>query len=251
MSVWGLEGKTVVVTGGGRGIGRATVEALAAAGANVAFFSESGKDELEHLAQELATRFGVKTLSAATDVADAAQVDIFFRNVFSTFRRLDGLVNNAGVLANGLIGMISDEIIQRAIAVNITGALRCLQVGARLMQRTSSGSIVNLASIVGTHGAVGVAAYSATKAAMVGLTLSAAKELGPSGIRVNAIAPGYINTRMIHDLSPEIQASRLAGIPLGRAGEPKEVAESILFLLSPRAGYISGQVLGVDGAMVI
>ena len=180
-----------------------------------------------------------------------AQVAVFYRKVFDRYRRLDVLVNNAGILGDAVIGMIGDDLIDNTLATNVKGAIYNLQAAARLMQRKKTGSIINLSSIIGTRGNRGQTVYGASKAAIIGLTQSAAKDLAPANIRVNAIAPGYIDTPMIAHLDPATHATRIANIGLGRVGKAEEVANAILFLASDLSSYVTGQVLGVDGGMVI
>ncbi|MFA7429778.1 MAG: SDR family NAD(P)-dependent oxidoreductase [Rhodospirillaceae bacterium] len=244
-------GQVAVVTGASRGIGLATARRLAAGGANVVLASMASEDGLKAEAAALESRHGVRCLAVAVDVAEPDQVKALFRAVFQTFRRLDILVNNAGILGDALIGMIDDATIERTLRVNLHGGLHVLQQGARLMQRGSGGAIVTVSSIIGTRGNAGQLVYAASKAGLIGATLSAAKELGPKGIRVNAVAPGVIETDMIAHLDDATRAERLQGIAMGRLGTADEVARVIAFLVSDEAAYVSGQVLGVDGAMVI
>jgi 3-oxoacyl-[acyl-carrier protein] reductase len=175
-------------------------------------------------------------MATTADVADSAQVAVFYRKVFDRYRRLDVLVNNAGVLGDAVVGMIADDLIDNTMATNVKGAIYNLQAAARLMQRKKTGSIINLSSIIGTRGNRGQTVYGTSKAAIIGLTQSAAKDLAPANIRVNAIAPGYIDT---------------PNIGLGRIGKAEEVANAILFLASDLSSYVTGQVLGVDGGMVL
>jgi 3-oxoacyl-[acyl-carrier protein] reductase len=170
------------------------------------------------------------------------------RELFKRHRRLDVLVNNAGILDDALLGMIRPE---RTFAVNALGVLHTMQASARLMARGGGGAIVNLASIIGITGNTGQVAYGGSKAAVIGMTRSAAKELAPQNIRVNAVAPGFIDTDMTRALDPQVFEERVAAVGMGRAGTPEEVAEAVVWLASDRARYVTGQVLGVDGGMVI
>lgn len=237
-----------LITGASRGIGRACAEAFAAAGWAVAVNS-TNEAGAARVAAELGEKFGVPVLAVAADAADDKAVDGCYRAIFQRFKRLDVLVNNAGILCDGSLGMIAPDQARRAFSVNALGTLFHLQAASRLMRRRGGGAIVNLASIMGERGAVGASAYAASKAAVASLTLSAARELGPFGIRVNAVAPGMIETDMLAGLKPELRAERVKTIPLQRVGTPEEVADLVLFLASDRARYINGQVIGVDGGM--
>lgn len=247
-----LAGKVAFVTGSARGIGWAIARQLAAAGAKVAINGRSDEAALEARARELREQYGTEVLTLFGDVSDAELTKGFYARIFQTFRRLDVLVNNAGVLKDGLIGMIDDATIDTLLRTNVTAVVRHVQAAARLIGRNpDGGSIVNLASIVGTHGNQGQMLYGATKAAVVGVTLSAAKELAPKKVRVNAIAPGLIDTDMIRAIKPEKLAELERAIGLGRKGTADDVARVALFLASDLASYVSGQVIGVDGAMVM
>ncbi len=166
-------------------------------------------------------------------------------------RRLDILVNNAGILRDALIGMISDAEINDVLRTNLIGAIQVTQAAARLMARGKNASIINISSIIGVRGNRGQLIYAASKAGLIGATLSAAKELAPQGVRVNAVAPGYIQTTMIANVPADIHAQRVASIGVGRVGDPQDVANLVLFLASDLSSYITGQVIGVDGGMVI
>ncbi|MFY9512604.1 MAG: SDR family NAD(P)-dependent oxidoreductase, partial [Rubrivivax sp.] len=185
------------------------------------------------------------------DVADDAQVKTMFQAVFKQHKRLDVLLANAGVLDDALIGMASRAQIERVFAVNTFGVLYCAQYASRLMARNGGGSIVNIASIIGTHGNAGQAVYGGSKAAVLGITKSLAKELAPAGVRVNAIAPGFIDTAMTRALPEATFAQRLASIAMGRIGTAEDVAKVALFLASDLSAYVTGQVIGVDGGMLI
>lgn len=246
-----LDTRVALVTGSTRGIGWAIARELAAQGATVVLHGRQDLGTVEVRAKELADEFGVETLPVAFDVADAAAVRAGARAVFDRFKRLDVMVANAGILGDALVGMIGDDVIDRTIAVNLTGTLHLVQAAAKLMGRRRSGSIVLVSSIVGRVGNVGQLVYAASKAGVIGAGLAAAKELGPQGIRVNVIAPGVIDTDMIRHLPDEVLRERVGGVALGRLGRPEEVASVVGFLASDRSSYVNGQVLGVDGAMVL
>jgi len=171
--------------------------------------------------------------------------------IFRRFKRLDVLVNNAGILQDALLGMISNETMHAVIDTNLVGSLVHLQEASRLMTRNRQGSIINLSSIIGRFGNEGQTVYAASKAAVIGMTMAAAKELAPKNIRVNAVAPGFIDTAMTRQLPPEKFQQRMAGIRMGRIGTAEEVAQVIVFLASDMSSYVTGQVLGVDGGMII
>ncbi len=251
MSDLDLGGKVAFVTGGSRGIGWAAAEALARHGCHVAINARTDPDGLAARAADLSRRFSVETLPLAGDVAEAGEVATWYQAIFQKWRRLDVLVNNAGVLEEGLLGMIASDVIDRVIDVNTKGAIHNLQAAARLMTRAGRGSIINMTSILGTEGDAGSAVYAASKAALIGLTYAAAKELAPRQVRVNAIAPGYIATDLVRGLPAEVQARRLGQIGMGRVGQATDVAGVVLFLASELSSYVTGQVLGVDGGMRI
>jgi 3-oxoacyl-[acyl-carrier protein] reductase len=251
MSLLNLSGKVALVTGSSRGIGRAIAARLAEHGAAVVLNGRHATPELHELARALSDKHRTRCEIVPADVSEGMQVSAMMQTVFKTFGRLDILVNNAGILRDGWIGMIREADIRETLGVNVTGTINCIQAAARLLQRSGGGSIINLTSIIGVRGNRGQFVYAASKGAVISATFSAAKELAPKGIRVNAIAPGYIDTDMIKNVPPETHARLLASIGIGRIGTPDDVADVALFLSSDLSRYVTGQVVGVDGAMMI
>lgn len=251
MTTLGLSEKVALVTGSTRGIGWAAAQMLAANGVTVILNAAKDQIALDKRVHELTESSGIAASGVLCDARDPSQIRQVYQQIFKTYKRLDVLVNNAGILDDALIGMVSDEMVQRTYEVNTFGAIHHLQGAARLMQRAGKGSIVNLTSIVGVNGNEGQIVYSSSKAALIGLTRSAAKELAPKGIRVNAIAPGFIDTDMTRGLPENKFAERMASIKMRRIGTAEDIARAVLFFASDLSEYITGQILGVDGGMLI
>lgn len=245
-----LADKFCLVTGANRGIGRATAEVFAQHGAKLLI---NGRDTvaLDELAHRLTTQYGATVHTVPFDVSDPVAVKDGFQAIFKIAKSLDVLVNNAGVLTDALIGMVTPAQIEQVFSANTYSILYTSQYAARLMARNKRGSIVNLASIIGTNGNNGQAVYGGSKAAVIGITKSLAKELAPGNVRVNAIAPGFIDTDMARSISEEKFAERVQSVKMGRIGSPEDVAKVSLFLASDLASYVTGQVIGVDGGMLI
>ncbi len=245
-----LAGKIAVVTGASRGIGRAIAIRLAGEGATVVINYNGSKEKAEEVKQEIEGAGG-KAAVCQCNVADFHQCQTFIQKVIDEFGRIDILVNNAGITRDGLLMKMSEEDFDQVIETNLKGAFHTIRFAARQMLRQKSGRIINLSSVVGVTGNAGQANYAASKAGVIGLTKSAARELASRGITVNAIAPGFIETDMTSVLSEKVKEGAAAGIPLGAFGKPEDVAAAAAFLASDEAGYITGQVLHVDGGMVM
>lgn len=246
-----MQGKVSFITGSTRGIGWATAREFARHGATVILNHRGSAALLEERCRELEAEFHGTVMGLAADVTDAPAVKNCYVEIFRRFKRLDVLVNNAGILQGALLGMIADETMRAVIDTNLVGSLVHLQEASRLMARSRRGSIINVSSIIGRFGTDGQTVYAASKAGVIGMTMAAAKELAPKNIRVNAVAPGFIDTAMTRQLPPEKFQQTLAGIRMGRMGTTEEVAQAIVFLASDMSSYVTGQVLGVDGGMII
>jgi 3-oxoacyl-[acyl-carrier protein] reductase len=244
-----LAGQVAYVTGGAAGIGLAIARALGARGARVVLFDRDAA-LAESAAKELAAG-GIEAHARALDVADGAAVEQGFEAALATLGRVDVLVNNAGITRDGLLIRMTDEQWTQVLDVNLKGAFLCCRAVAKPMMKARSGRIVNISSVVGLMGNGGQANYSASKAGLLGMTRSLARELASRGITVNAVCPGFIETRMTANLPETARAELMAKIPLGRLGQPQDVAEVVAFLASPRAAYVTGQTWAVDGGMVM
>lgn len=248
-----LEKKVCIITGAAQGIGRAIAEQFAADGA-IVYTCDMKEGAMDEWAAACAEKYQTKIVPLYFDVTDAAAVKTAFMSTFKAEGRIDVLVNNAGVVFNKKIGMILRPETELMFRVNVIAVIEMVQLVARLMQRNGGGSIVNIASVTAVLGSPGQSAYSATKGAIMSFTKSAAKELAPLGIRVNAVAPGIVKTERFTELyeqSGEKIDARIQRIALGRLGTPEDIANACSFLASDRASYISGQILGVDGCASI
>jgi 3-oxoacyl-[acyl-carrier protein] reductase len=234
-----LEGKTALVTGGSRGIGRAIVLELGAAGASVVVGYRGGQAEAEEVAAEIGGR------AVQADVSDPEAARALVEDV----GELDILVNNAGITRDGLLARMPDEDWRDVIETNLSGMFYTCRAAARPMMKSRGGAIVNVSSIVGVHGNPGQTNYAAAKAGIIGFTKSLARELGSRGVRANVVAPGYVTTQLTDVLPDAAKDAMLAATPLGRLGDPEDVAQAVRFLCSDEASFITGEVLLVDGGL--
>lgn len=245
-----LAGKVCLVTGASRGIGAATVKRFAREGAVVYANARTPKN-LDDLCIELSEKYNTTVKALYFDVRDEAAAKKAVLQIRKETGRLDVLVNNAGVMKDALIGMISKDLMQEMFDINVFGVMNLLQLASKIMMFQKSGSIINLSSIVGLEGIPGKLVYSAAKGAVAAMTKTAAKELASQGIRVNAVAPGMIDTDMLKSVGDEKMKEQIANIRMGRLGTPEEVADAILFLASDLSGYITGEILGVNGSAMV
>jgi len=243
----GLKGKVILITGASRGIGKACAEMLAKEGATVIInYVEDGSGT-----EEFAKSLGNNSIAIKADISKTEEVKAMFAKVKETYGSLDVLVNNAGIIRDSLLMMIREQDYDDILNVNLKGTFLCTQQAAKMMMKKKSGKIINISSIVGRRGNAGQVHYSASKAGVIGLTKSAAKELGHFGVTVNAVAPGTIDTAMTKNLKEEFKGDLIKRTALGRIGTPEDVAKVVLFLSSSLSDYVSGQVIGVDGCQMM
>ena len=245
-----LKGKTAVITGASRGIGKAVAIRLGKAGANLVLSYRSNDAAMDELIESL-EKDGIKAVKVKGDVSNSDDAKDLMKVAKETYGSLDILVNNAGITKDKLIIQMKEEDFDSVIRVNLKGSYNCIKHAAKIMMKQRSGKIVNMASVVGVSGNAGQINYSASKAGVIGMTKSAARELAGRNITVNAVAPGFIETDMTKDLVEKAKDGMISGIPLGRLGLPEDVAEAVAFLASDSADYVTGQVLHVDGGMVM
>ena len=245
-----LQGKTAIVTGGGRGIGRAICLEFAAQGANVVINYAGNSEAAEKTAADCEA-LGAKAATIKADVSKADEVDAIFALAVEKFGRVDILVNNAGVTKDKLIMAMSEEDFDKVVDTNLKGAFLCMKAASKLMMKQRSGRIINMSSVVGVRGNAGQVNYAASKAGIIGMTKSLAKELAGRNVTVNAIAPGFIDTDMTAVLSDKVKEAILGDIPMKKLGKPEDIAKTAAFFAQDEAGYITGQVICVDGGMAM
>ena len=248
LSMFDLSGKVAIVTGGSRGIGRAAVVALAERGAHVVINYVSNESAARETARAV-EQAGGKAELAQFDVANGEAAEKAVTEIAKRLGRLDILVNSAGIAIDGLLLRLKDDDFDRTLAINVKGAVACSRAAIRSMMRAKTGRIIFLSSVVGEMGNAGQTAYSASKAALLGVTKSLAREYASRGITVNAVTPGFIDTDMTSGLNDEQKAAMLSAVPLARTGTAREIAAAITYLASDEAGYITGQALRVNGGM--
>ena len=245
-----LAGKTALVTGASRGIGKGIAFKLAQQGANIAFTFVSSVEKARAFEAELAA-LGIKAKGYQSNAAEFAEAEKIIDEIVKEFGSIDILVNNAGITRDNLLMRMTEQMWDEVMDTNLKSAFNMTKAATKYMMKAKQGSIINITSVVGITGNAGQANYAASKAGMIGLTKSVAKELGSRNIRCNAIAPGFIETEMTEALSEDVRAEWVKGIPLKRGGTPEDVANAVLYLASDLSAYVSGQTICVDGGMVM
>lgn len=245
-----LDNNVALVTGGSRGIGRTIATTLAAAGATVAVNYKSNASAAEAVVQEIVDAGG-KAVAFQADVGNQAEIEQLFKTIAERFGRLDILVNNAGITRDTLLLRMKEDDFTAVLDTNLRGVFLCTKAALRPMMKARGGRIINITSVVGLMGNAGQANYAAAKAGLIGFTKSVAREMASRNITVNAVAPGYIETELTDVLGEQVRTAVLDSIPLGRLGQPQDVANLVCFLASDAAAYITGQTITVDGGMVM
>jgi 3-oxoacyl-[acyl-carrier protein] reductase len=241
--------RIVVITGGSKGIGRACCLRFAREGARIVFVHCDTDEIAANETLGLLEKTGVEAKARKLDISSFDDVEEFFREVVREFQRVDVLVNNAGITRDALLMRMSEDQWDQALLVNLKGVFNCTRAAIRSMAKERSGRIINISSVVGQIGNIGQSNYAASKAGIIGFTKSVARELASRGITVNAVAPGFINTEMTKRLPDKVRETFLDQIPMGRIGEPEEVAETVYWLASVGANYVTGQVIHVNGGL--
>lgn len=246
-----LKDKRVFITGAARGIGKATALICAEQGANLVLTTKSGVENLSQLKTEIESKFHVEVLVFKADVTNYQELGEVFKQLQLDKKYIDVLVNNAGIMIDAVLQMAKPELIEQIYRTNVFGTMYAAQFATKHFLKNRKGAIINLSSIIGTNGNHGQSIYGSSKTAVIGFTKSLAKELAPLQIRVNAVAPGFIDTDMTRGMDPKFYEKNIASIGMRRLGTPEDVAKVILFLASDLSEYVTGQVIGVDGGMVI
>ena len=245
-----LAGKRALITGASRGIGSAVAKAFAAQGANLVLLARR-EDLLSQLQNELSTQYDIEVAIAVVDLCDTQKLKDTFAQLSKDNKIIDILVNNAGVMRDATLQMAKDEMMYEVINTNLMGTIQCSKYALKHFIKNKGGVVINLSSIIGTNGNLGQTIYSASKAGVIGFTKSLAKELAPLNIRVNAIAPGFIDTDMTRGMDAKFYEKNLASIGMKRIGKPNDIAQLAVFLACDMSAYVTGQILGVDGGMII
>ena len=245
-----LKNKVSIITGANRGIGKAIAKKFAQNGSDLILTSRKNGN-LAQLKVDLEQKYNINVMTLHFDLKDPIEIKNAFKTIHSSIKKIDVLVNNAGILGDTLTRMISENLINEVFSINTYGIIYTTQNSLPFMIKNGGGSIINISSIIGTNGNKGQIVYSGSKSAVIGITKSAAKELAINNVRVNAIAPGFIETDMVKNLTDDVFKERMDSIEMKRIGTPEDIANTALFLASDLSNYITGQIIGVDGGMLI